>query len=998
MKSNIIIPVFTILLAILGGCGSKGSSTKPQLPKAEPVISGLTSEVRMLNGVPALYVNGQLTGQTLAAPYRPQESYFRDFINAGIHIYDIYLRFDWTGPEDYDFSKIDEKMDTYLAIEPNALFLPRILLTPGKWWCEMYPDDITMRDDGTPAGMFGAPCHPSLASEKYRELSYKAMVAFINHVEGKYGDNILGYQPGNGFGGEWLMFNSFWEARPGQPGPEKFGVEDYSPVAREAFRQWLRNKYGRVGALRKAWNNSEVTFETAEPPGEVARYTSTHGIFFDPAQGMAVPDYFSFFNDITADALLENCKWVKELTGRRKIVGVFYGYLWCNFPNLSVNHTGHLGLRRVFDSDDIDFLASPYTYDNKQIGGPNNSQTLPENALMHGKLYLNEVDTETHLFQRQWRWGNCLNNPTTWEETKALLMRDYGYSMTKGFGLWWTDLHGGNFQDEQIIALLKKLKEIDDSRLEADKRLTADVAVILDEETFKFFGDGEPLFNALLTAQKQWQLGFLGAPWEPYLLTDIGNPAMRDFKVYIFLNTFKVNPAQKKAIHRKLASNGATAIWVYAPGYIRDNGLNINWMSELTGINLAEDNSSGELRVEINGGEHPYVTGLKEGFAYGTDVDVESIIRYYDHQIYLKDPRDPSLVRDLPGFSISPRFYADDPGAVTLGTLKGVERPGLVVKKQKEGWTSVYSSAPILPANLLRNIVRESGGHIYTTGNDVVYAGASSLSIYSPAGGMRMVKLPVPMKVTDLMENRVLADGATEFPVTFEKNSTVLLALDPPSGTTATDTLASMWSSEEAEMTADPESPFWSAAVPVIIDRNILGGPEPTLVSETRARWTDKNLYFLFYGPYETQVLKPDPDTINETYRLWEWDDFELYIGSDFEKINLYREFEVSPQGEFLDLDINSEVPRAGHNDERLWDSGFTVKARTDTEKKIWYAEIKIPIASFDTRTPAEGNMFRVNIYRLQGPQDNRDFLAWRPTGVWNPHHPGVFGIMKLVK
>lgn len=998
MKRTPILFTLPIALAIaaLTGCTSS-DSLMPPLELADPLPpSALTSEVRILNEVPALYINGKLTSQVLAAPYRPDESYFRDFLNAGIEIFDIYLRFDWTGPEEYDFSKIDEKLDSYLAIAPDVMFLPRILLTPGDWWCEQFPDDITMRDDGSPAGMFGSKCHPSLASEKYRELSYKAMVAFLTHVEGKYGDNILGYQPGNGFGGEWLMFNSFWEARPNRPAPDKFGVEDYSPVAQSLFREWLKRKYKTVRKLRSAWNDSEVTFETATPPGEVERYTSTHGIFFDPAQGTRVPDYFSFFNDMTADVLLENCRWVKHLTGGKKIVGVFYGYLWCNFPNLSVNHTGHLGLQRVLDAGYIDFIASPYTYDNKQIGGPNNSQTLPESALMHGKLYLNEVDTETHLHQRQWRWGNCLNNPTTWEETRGLLIRDYGYSMTKGFGLWWTDLHGGNFQDEQIIDLLAQLKKIDENYLEADKRSNADVAVILDEETFKYFGDGEPLFNALLTAQKQWQLGFLGTPWEPYLLTDIGNPDMRDFKVYLFLNTFHVTPDQKEAIHKKLSANGATAVWVYAPGYIRSGALSVDYMSELTGITLKEDNSAGELRVEITEYEHPFTRGVEKGFVYGTDVDVESIIRYYDHQIYLKDPRDPKLERDLPGFTISPRFYADDSGAEVLGTLAGVNQPGLVVKEQPGGWKSVWSGAPIIPAPLLRNIITEAGGHIYTSSGDVVSANRSSLAIYSPEGGMRMIKLPEKLKVTNLLTGRVLADGAFEFPYTFAENESALFALDPPTGYNPDDIFMSYYSEKESPLTADPQSDFWSSAEPVIIDRNIMGGPEPELVSEARSRWTEENIYFLFYGPYDFQVLKPDPDTVNETFRLWQWDDFELYIGSDHENINLYQEFEVSPQGEFLDLNINSEVPMAGHNDERLWDSGFKVKARTDADNKIWYAEIRIPLESIDTRKPESGNDFRVNIYRLQGPQDDRDFLAWRPTGYFNPHHPEVFGTLRL--
>ncbi|MEA1886790.1 MAG: beta-galactosidase [Bacteroidota bacterium] len=772
--------LYYIIIIVLISFGCR-QDKNPEQKTGKERGTGLTSEVRIHNSMPSLYINGKLTSQILGAPYRLGESHFRDFLDAGIMIYNIYLRFDWTGPEEYDFSRIDEKMDLYLSTEPDALFIPRILLTPGEWWCEKYPDEITMRDDGSPAGMFGQACHPSLASEVYRDLSYKAMKAFIEHVESRYGDNIIGYQPGNGFGGEWLMFNSFWEARPDRPAPDKFGVEDYSPPARKGFREWLKNKYVTVDALRDAWCDKRVNFENAEPPDEIQRYSSNHGIFFDPAQGRQVPDYFSFFNDMTADVLIENCKWVKELTNNRKIVGSFYGYLWCNFPNLSVNHTGHLGFEKVLNSSYVDFIASPYTYDNKQIGGPNNSQTLPENCLLHGKLYFNEVDTETHLHQRQWRWGNSLHNPTDWEETKALLIRDYGYAMTKGLGMWWTDLHGGNFHDEKITGLIRKLKNIDKRYLDADKTSTADIAVILDEETYKYFGDGEPLFNALLTAQKQWELGFIGAPWEPYLLTDIDEPGLKDFKVYLFLNTFHVTPTQKEKIHKKLERNNATAIWVYAPGYIRDDSLSIDAMSDLTGISLKGDNSTGELRVELTDYSHAYTKSLPYDFAYGTDVNVEEIIRWYDHQIYLKDPRNPKLERDLPGFRIAPRFFSIDEDADVLGMLAEVNRPGLVVKKQEEGWTSVYSGAPIIPASLLRNIIRESGGHIYSDGNDVVYANKSSLCIYSPDGGERTITLPDRMLAIDLIENRVLINNGDEFTLDLEANTSVLIGLYPPS-------------------------------------------------------------------------------------------------------------------------------------------------------------------------------------------------------------------------
>jgi hypothetical protein len=738
--------------------------------------AGLTSEVRMLNGMPALYVNGKLTSQTLSAPYRGTEADISDALKAGISIFNIYVRFEWTGPEEYNFAKLDARLETFLKLEPKAQFIGRVLLTPGAWYCKAYPDDITMRDDGSPAGMFRAPCHPSLASEKYRELSHKAMIALLNHLESKYGDNFVGYQAGNGFGGEWLMFNSFWEPRPGEAPPTKFGVEDYSPVARAGFRVWLQKKYGTVEALRRGWGDPKVSFETATPPNEVERYTSTHGIFFDPGISQRVPDYFSYFNDMTADALLDNCRWLKEITNRKKIVGAFYGYLWCNFPNLSVVHTGHLGMARVFTSPDVDFIASPYTYDNKQIGGPNTSQTLPEAANLHGKLYFNEVDTETHLKQRQWRWGDALNNPKNWEETKALLIRDYAYAMTKGFGMWWTDLHGGTFHDDQIIKLFGDLKKIDDGYLEADKRSNADIAVVMDEESFKYCGDGEPLWNALLTAQKQWEFGMIGAPWDAHLIMDMGNPRLRDYKLYIFLNTFRVTPQQREAIHARLKRNGATALWVYAPGYIGDK-LSVENMRALTGICLAENNTAGELRVEISSYNHPYTKSLPKGTVYGTDVNVANIIRWYDHQIYLKDPRDPSLKRDLPGFRINPRFYSDDPDAVVLGTLAGLSKPGLVVKKQV-GWTSVYSSAPILPAALLRNMVRAVGGHIYSDANDIVSANRNTLSIYAPGGGTRTVRLPARSRVVDMLDGRVISNGTREFPLSLAPSSSVLYRIE----------------------------------------------------------------------------------------------------------------------------------------------------------------------------------------------------------------------------
>lgn len=215
----------------------------------------------------------------------------------------------------------------------------------------------------------------------------------------------------------------------------------------------------------------------------------------------------------------------------------------------------------------------------------------------------------------------------------------------------------------------------------------------------------------------------------------------------------------------------------------------------------------------------------------------------------------------------------------------------------------------------------------------------------------------------------------------------------------ATNVLFSHQAPADHALNPDPDSDFWRDAEGAVIERSILGEPDPDVRSQVRSRWTKDNLYFLFWGAYQTLNLKPDPDTVHETFKLWFYDDFELYLGANFQNINLYGEFQISPQSEFLDQAIDASVRRPGWGNEHLWNSGMTVKSRIDQEKKIWYGEMCIPIASIDQRPAAIGNEFRANVYRLQsaGQGKRKHFLAWQPTGEWNPHRPKKFGTVRLV-
>jgi hypothetical protein len=209
-------------------------------------------------------------------------------------------------------------------------------------------------------------------------------------------------------------------------------------------------------------------------------------------------------------------------------------------------------------------------------------------------------------------------------------------------------------------------------------------------------------------------------------------------------------------------------------------------------------------------------------------------------------------------------------------------------------------------------------------------------------------------------------------------------------------TVVSTQAKQDVPLQLDPTSSFWSAAPAVYMEKDSSGKPVPGYRTEVRTRWTKNNLYFLFICPYEQLHLKLDPDTHQETNQLWNWDVAEVFIGSDFADIQRYKEFEVSPQGEWIDLDVNLHKPH--HEDGWTWNSGFEVVAKIDPQKHLWYAAMRIPFSAIDPRPPAPGTTLRMNLFRSGGPPEHPHQIAWQPPMSKTFHVPERFGLIKLVE
>jgi len=218
--------------------------------------------------------------------------------------------------------------------------------------------------------------------------------------------------------------------------------------------------------------------------------------------------------------------------------------------------------------------------------------------------------------------------------------------------------------------------------------------------------------------------------------------------------------------------------------------------------------------------------------------------------------------------------------------------------------------------------------------------------------------------------------------------------------TQPTATFSIHYVSGSPDLTLDPDAAPWKNAAVQSMDKDCSRQiTYPNLRTQIRAFWTDTDLYLLFQCPYTVLNLFLPADNSKERPGLWDRDVVEMFLGDDWTNIRHYREFEIAPTGDWIDLAIDLDHKSYDHN----WNSGWQTKARIDKEQKIWYAAAKIPLSAVSSKPVENGTKWRINLYRIDGlgldPQ--RHFLCWQPTCVQNrdPNHvPEHFGTLVFTR
>jgi alpha-galactosidase len=203
--------------------------------------------------------------------------------------------------------------------------------------------------------------------------------------------------------------------------------------------------------------------------------------------------------------------------------------------------------------------------------------------------------------------------------------------------------------------------------------------------------------------------------------------------------------------------------------------------------------------------------------------------------------------------------------------------------------------------------------------------------------------------------------------------------------TTATAIAVRLVGASDAE--GFPQEAAWENAPPIRFDHDWQGkNSDPQRGTEVRLVWSLEALYLKFEARYKTITVFPDAEANGWRDHLWERDVCEVFLQPNPAEPRRYKEFEIAPNGFWIDLDI---APGEKHD----LRSGLRHRVKLDEQNRTWRAELALPMKSLTARFDPSA-VWKVNFYRVEGAAEPRFYAAWRPTGTPKPnfHVPEAFG------
>jgi hypothetical protein len=730
----------------------------PDLAPAQEIVRQRPrawAKVDLRGGRPRLIVDGKSVPWAFyVGPFwNWRDAQIADFRDAGVRVYlvplvlghDVYAdRGPWLGPDRYDFREVDDLLWRVLRVDPQAYVLFYMGCDPYQAWGADNPEHVTWDqnglkavvhmhpkrwgDDPQPPERFG----PSSVSLKFRADVSAALQELVKHVEASEpGKAVIGYHVAGLNDGQWFHWEQLTEQDP--------HLADYSPGAIEGFREWLGRRYGgNVEALRRAWNQPPVTFQTAAPPSGDRMWAD--GFLLDPATDGDIADFTRFHSEGVAETVDLLASVLKEATPRPIICGTYYEDITCN-------SNSHIALRTHLSSPALDYLAGPAAYGIRLAGYQGAVRSVFASTLLHGKTYLTEQDWRSFRSypdapENNFAWGRA----ETAEAHNAMVRRECGMMLANGLGTWWYDMSGGWFHDPGIMRGIAEALRAFNHELERDEAPTADLAVFVSEDSNHWIApkaQGFARYQGIL--DQIHHLNTSGVPYRLYLQSDLTNARLPEHRAYLFLNPYVLSVPERQAIEG-LKRDGKTLIFIQAPDVVGAPDP-AEAVIALTGLSVTPMQRLERATLEALDVEHPLLSGL-EGYL-GTSAWPPA----------------------------SPIFAVTDPQATTIARHRGTDQVAAAVR-DFGSWRSVFIGVPGLTDAFVHNLAAWAGCWCAAEAGDAVYASDRFLTIHAIFPGAKTLRLALPAKVTDLATGEVLSERTEAIEVRMQRGETRWFSLD----------------------------------------------------------------------------------------------------------------------------------------------------------------------------------------------------------------------------
>ena len=174
-----------------------------------------------------------------------------------------------------------------------------------------------------------------------------------------------------------------------------------------------------------------------------------------------------------------------------------------------------------------------------------------------------------------------------------------------------------------------------------------------------------------------------------------------------------------------------------------------------------------------------------------------------------------------------------------------------------------------------------------------------------------------------------------------------------------------------------PGTHEWGSASPIAFCADWRGSnPDPERETELRVLWSPEHLFARFRCRYRSIYVYEGRQGRRD--RLWLRDVAEIFIQPEPDEIRKYREFEISPNGDWLDLEI-------APGRKLILECDLKTRVEVDAQARVWTAELGIPLKNLTGRFNP-GVAWRANVFRIEGEEPSRFYSAWQPTRTPEPN------------